>query len=662
MALQTINNTIRHIGDNITVSFPYDYRVDQIGDLQIIVDGQPVDPGDISDVTGIGNDDGGAVVFVDPPESGAVVILARIVAPTQEVVYPDYGPFPAKTHEQALDKLTMLVQQNAERTLSAIQTPVGDEGRVLLPDVETRKLHYVFFDANGDVTVAEGTAIGGEGVKGIQIIPDSVTMLRVDSTDLSTPAIGVNNINGAGGLMKLTQQGDYVDFPNLPGGGIPVETLSNTPFLVFAVLIDDTTAQPGTDSTEMLTSYRQTNPSDPFGFVEIIGVNAPNQANHLVQVNEFGLIPQELTAFVGLRNLGPFRGDNLCDKVGDEIGDCTPPDYRNPSSRYPLADFQTGDFFAVTIFAGEELADNRISLYVDVGGSFVLQDTPVEANDGITYIGQGINDLLPDVPVGWYHQPGRFNLTIASLVTLETTGYSFIDPLDTNVQLAMNRLDSKLAVLNASQVLFDTSGGTIIIPPGTTHVQDAILALDAATVTLATTQTITGAKTFTAPTIFSAQASQTLAAEDPTQLVRKQEHDTKFAKDGLDSVRNTLRIAAVGTESPELRMEMLSGNSCRVSYVSNAGDTNFSSLFVRQGTGGDDSLFFMAVIDDASNIICQMTMHPDGNIAGLTGVTPARGRDLVNRDYVAFVAQELQDQVDTLQAQMAAMQIQLDAL
>ena len=488
MTVTTTNNTVKYTGDGSLAIFPFDFMVFDEAHMYAVLG---IDP-ETNILTTLNPDQiavpGGTVTFLDgPPDINIPITLYRLVPVDQLIDYTPYDDFPAETHERGLDKLTMLSQQNAERVLNALQVPVGDSGRVLLPNLDVRKLKYVFFDENGDVTVSDGTAVGGEGLKGIRITNDSRTMLLVDNTDLEYPAIGVNNINAAGGLMKLTQFGDY---PNIPSGGLPPEVIARTPALVTAIVIDDGTVQGGDpliDSQAMLSITRQI-VEDPdtgiIGIAAIIQVDRPNLANSLVQVEPSGLIPQNLTAFVGLRNLGPFRGDNLCDKVGDGVGDCIFPDYRNPSDRDTgLITFETGDFKAITIRAGEELADNRISLYVDDGlGNFVLEDTPVKANDGITYVGQEVNDVQPNIPVGWYHQPDRFNLTLAILVPLDNTSYVFIIgppeglPDADNVQVAMDILDKKLGELDSAQVAHVHPAGEII---DSNTVREAIDQLDA---------------------------------------------------------------------------------------------------------------------------------------------------------------------------------------
>ena len=699
MALETTTNIIQHVADGVQRVFPYDFRIDRLEDVNVLLNGFLV-PQTQYLVTGLGEDNGGAVDvrgFI-PPDT-AILSILRLVDATQRTVYPDYGPFPAKSHELALDKLTMLHQQQEGDIRNTIRVPVTDPPDVgkILPEAPIRANRFLYFDEDGNATVRDGTGadnpgvqrifigpfsqrmlaisdilspqfpvlsvnnVNGDGglmqltsisdvpprpsggiptevilatpllrdsVQSLEVIADSInmlviddadpnnpligvnrinqflglmeidavggiptvvidatpliasalqslgvvadsdTMLAIDNTDpnnplvgvinidqanglmkLTTlggipnsitaatpiirdavqsvvialdsldmlvadngdtniPVIGVNNINGEAGLMQLVTEGDYPQFPNLPGGGIPIEVLANTPFLLFAVFIDDGTLQPGTDSGEMLTSYRQSNPSDPFGFVDIIGVNTPNQADHLLQLDEFGQIPSDLLQFQGLRNRGIFRGDDLCDKPGDGVGDCTAPDTRNPSERFPSLDYppgtdpgtqpnqswRAGDFFALTFLDPE--VDGTMNLFTELGQALPSIVT-VESTDGIIFLPQVVdpdppNDILTQH--GWYLQKGRFNLTTADLVALNTAGYGFITPLPSdNVQEAFNFLDTALGAFRADQVRFDTSGGTLIIDPASEDVQQALLDLDVIALSKATGGVVAGA-------------------------------------------------------------------------------------------------------------------------------------------------------------------------
>lgn len=79
-------------------------------------------------VSGVGNTTGstdftsGTVTFLVAPSASEQVILTSAIPAEQDVNYSEGDPFPAESHEKALDKLTLLVQELAERSGRGIST------------------------------------------------------------------------------------------------------------------------------------------------------------------------------------------------------------------------------------------------------------------------------------------------------------------------------------------------------------------------------------------------------------------------------------------------------------------------------------------------------------------------------------------------------------
>jgi hypothetical protein len=65
-------------------------------------------------LTGAGDAGGGTLVMIVVPPTGTTLTIQRDVPATQETDYVENDEFPAESHEDALDKLTMLVQQQEE--------------------------------------------------------------------------------------------------------------------------------------------------------------------------------------------------------------------------------------------------------------------------------------------------------------------------------------------------------------------------------------------------------------------------------------------------------------------------------------------------------------------------------------------------------------------
>jgi len=86
-------------------------------------------------VSGVGTS-GGNVTMLVAPASGTKLTLVRNVPLTQETDYTPNDPFPAESHEAALDKLTMLVQQLQEQVNRALAfSPSSAFSSVAFPDL-----------------------------------------------------------------------------------------------------------------------------------------------------------------------------------------------------------------------------------------------------------------------------------------------------------------------------------------------------------------------------------------------------------------------------------------------------------------------------------------------------------------------------------------------
>ena len=92
------------------------------------------------------------------PASGETLVISRNVPRTQQTDYGENDSFPAETHEQALDKLTMLAQQQDEANARALVVPLSDSAADLsLPIDSLRASKFLAFDASGQPIAAAGT-------------------------------------------------------------------------------------------------------------------------------------------------------------------------------------------------------------------------------------------------------------------------------------------------------------------------------------------------------------------------------------------------------------------------------------------------------------------------------------------------------------------------
>jgi hypothetical protein len=168
MTVSTSTSTASYAATGSTTTFAYPFKIFADGDLVVILRNTATAVETVQvlnsnyTVTGAGNNAGGNVVFGVAPAAGNTVFIRRELPITQEVDYVPNDPFPAETHENALDKLTMLVQQTGIDTDRAILFPQSDLAgsfNNILPISTARASSVISFDGNGNLTVTDISAI-----------------------------------------------------------------------------------------------------------------------------------------------------------------------------------------------------------------------------------------------------------------------------------------------------------------------------------------------------------------------------------------------------------------------------------------------------------------------------------------------------------------------
>ncbi|HHY2959572.1 TPA: hypothetical protein ACV5BL_000552 [Enterobacter hormaechei subsp. steigerwaltii] len=116
MTVSTVVDHNDYTGNGVTTSFPYTFRIFKKTDLAVsIVDLSENITVLVLDtdytVTNAGGYNGGNVILNAPLANGWQISIARELEPTQETDLRNQGKFFAEVHEDAFDKLTMLIQQ-----------------------------------------------------------------------------------------------------------------------------------------------------------------------------------------------------------------------------------------------------------------------------------------------------------------------------------------------------------------------------------------------------------------------------------------------------------------------------------------------------------------------------------------------------------------------
>jgi len=153
MTISTTGLRVSYSGNGVTTdfSFPYKFLADE--DLIVtLIDADGVETTQVLNtdytVSGEGTASG-TVAMVTPPTSTETLLIVRELEITQEVDYITGGPFPAETHEGALDRLTMIAQQLSRGVDLSLKISEADSEGVstLLPPPESN--NYIKWNATG---------------------------------------------------------------------------------------------------------------------------------------------------------------------------------------------------------------------------------------------------------------------------------------------------------------------------------------------------------------------------------------------------------------------------------------------------------------------------------------------------------------------------------
>lgn len=133
MTITTVVSYVTYDGDAAVLTFPYPFKVNEESHLYVSIGGVDIPQADATypwSPTDIGVGAGGNVVFSSTPPPVGVdnVYIYRNVPSTQETDYTPFDDFPAESHEAALDKLTMLIQEAEAGNNRAVSILVDDGG------------------------------------------------------------------------------------------------------------------------------------------------------------------------------------------------------------------------------------------------------------------------------------------------------------------------------------------------------------------------------------------------------------------------------------------------------------------------------------------------------------------------------------------------------
>jgi hypothetical protein len=170
MTVSSSVNRNDYAGNGSTTNFAVSFRFLQNSDVKATLrdalsnETLQVETTDYT-LTGAGAAGGGTLVMIVAPPTGTTLTIQRDVPATQETDYVENDEFPAESHEDALDKLTMLVQQQIEdstRHMGFSDTVSDATGSAveLSQDKTQRADKLLGFDSAGNLVTTLASAVG----------------------------------------------------------------------------------------------------------------------------------------------------------------------------------------------------------------------------------------------------------------------------------------------------------------------------------------------------------------------------------------------------------------------------------------------------------------------------------------------------------------------
>ena len=210
MTVSSLTTKNSYSGNGSTSAFSYTFKIFDDDDVTVIIRTDSTGAETVKTktthytVSGVGNAGGGTITFTSGniPASGETVLLLRNTPLTQATDYTPNDPFPAATHEDALDKLTLIGQDTQEEVdrsikLSRANTMTSTEFTV---PAATRANKIFAFDGSGELAVTQeiGTFKGDWAASTSYAVRDLVK-------DTSTNNIFiVNEAHTSSGAQPLT--------------------------------------------------------------------------------------------------------------------------------------------------------------------------------------------------------------------------------------------------------------------------------------------------------------------------------------------------------------------------------------------------------------------------------------------------------------------------
>lgn len=219
MTIPATESEISYAGDGVTLAFDIPFPFDTASDLKVIstdADGNPTELTSGFSVSG-GNGSTGTLTFLVAPSASVDITILDDVELTQTHDYTDNDPFPAESHETALDRGVRISKRLYQLIRRSIRTRDGDPITDMeLGSVDNRKGKYLFFNAvTGAIEYAVNlvTTALSQSIIAQLLNPQAAAEIAagVVPTNYAYPATSPVDIRRYGGVMDASTSGVRTD-------------------------------------------------------------------------------------------------------------------------------------------------------------------------------------------------------------------------------------------------------------------------------------------------------------------------------------------------------------------------------------------------------------------------------------------------------------------
>ena len=284
MTVSSTTTKNSHSGNASTVAFAYGFKILTSSEIKVFIRASTGVETVRSEgsgsaqygVSGVGAAAGGTVTFVTAPASGETVVLRRLTALTQATDYVENDPFPAESHEAALDKLTAITQEMQEELDRSFK--VSKTTTITTPeftdDATTRASKLLGFTSSGNAIEAVTGRVSSVTVSTVTPTAGAAGSATAAFTT-STGVLALGLPQGSTGHAGVSMQYSTTTTDADPGAGFI--RLNNTSLNSATIMyVDDSDAT--TDISAWVQSWDNST-SGSKGFITIAG--NPNSASPL---------------------------------------------------------------------------------------------------------------------------------------------------------------------------------------------------------------------------------------------------------------------------------------------------------------------------------------------------------------------------------------------